>query len=245
MLIKFLRPEHVSAFLDGSLFFMNTGYFIDLEKYDAKNKGIGDQYEGAHFKILDNKKDVLSIEIDGKYHEIPYNRGFATRNNTSVHQLLLSCFTFIKFNSENFYLDGCKDEEYVYKIKPTVIEGLEKEFEGRIPVLINIELFFKRFESIVEKNHFRRGLVQYFDEYANYPLSKDQLEKDPILALFYKRKYYEQQKEYRIILANPLGLESKTIELGDLRDCIVQFESIQDLERRMIVTTKPTEEHSV
>lgn len=125
--------------------------FYRFRKERYKNKGIGDQYEGAHFRILDNKKDVLSIEIDGKYHEIPYNRGFATRNNTSVHQLLLSCFTFIKFNSENYYLDGCKDEEYVYKLKPTVIEGLEKEFEGRIPVLINIELFFKRFESLVEK----------------------------------------------------------------------------------------------
>ncbi|MEM5664345.1 hypothetical protein AAHB94_13155 [Bacillus toyonensis] len=32
MLIKFFRPEHVQMFLNGDLYFCNTGYFIDLEK---------------------------------------------------------------------------------------------------------------------------------------------------------------------------------------------------------------------
>ncbi|MCY8307186.1 hypothetical protein MOC96_00255 [Bacillus vallismortis] len=245
ILIKFLRPEHVSGFLNGSLFFMNIGYFIDLEKNNSESKGIGDQYEGSQFRILDNKKDMLSIKIDGKYHKIPFKRGFATESNLSARQLLLSCFTLLEFNSNNFYQDDTNKNENIYKIKPEILEGLEKEFKGRVPILMDAQIFIERFEEKIKKNLYRRGMVKYFDEYSNYPLTKDQIEKDPIQTVFCKRKFYEHQKEFRIVLANPSGLESSTIELGDLRDFTMQLKNIQDLNTLSFKEEKLTEEHSV
>ncbi|MCY7766689.1 hypothetical protein [Bacillus inaquosorum] len=250
MLVKFLRPEHVSGFLDGSLFFMNTGFFIDLEK-NGQNKGIGDKYEGSHFKLLDPKNDILKIKIDGEYHTIPIKRGFATHSLDWVRSLLLNCFTIINLNDPNdkssdIYLDYCEDlGGDVCKIKPSILDSLEKEFEGRIPVLIhNTELFFRRLDAKTKKIFYRRSAVEYFDEYSNYPLSYEEVKKDFYKTLFYKRKFYENQKEYRIILANPKGLDFSTIEIGDLRDCARQLESIQDL-RGIFITTGATEEHSI
>ncbi|WP_339238877.1 hypothetical protein [Bacillus sp. PS217] len=241
MLIKFLRPEHVSAFLDGSLFFMNTGYFIDLEKNDKKNKGIGDKYEGSHFTFFDNETHTVTIEIDGNKHNLPLEKGFMTLTNGSIRKLLLSCFTNIPFNPDNFYQDFCNHE---YKIKSEVLEGLEKEFQDRIPIFIKHKPFFERFDTKAKKIGFRRGLVKYFDEYSGYPLKLDQLENVFSDTLFYKRDFFKHQKEYRIVLANPLDLDSTTIELGNLRDCIVQLESVQDL-RKLSISFKPTEKHSV
>ncbi|MED3508022.1 hypothetical protein [Bacillus velezensis] len=247
MLIKFLRPEHVSGFLDGSLFFMNTGFFIDLEK-NGENKGIGDKYEGAHFRLLDPQNDIIQIKIDGEYHILPIKRGFSTESSEWIRSLLLNCFTKIKLNDPgNIYLDYNKDlGGDVYKIKPGILNSLEKEFEDRIPVLIhNTSLFFKRFDAKAKEIGFKRGTVEYFDEYSNYPLSKEEVKKDFSETLFYKRKFYENQKEYRIILSNPKGLDYSTIEIGDLRDCAMQLENIQDLKGLFITIHQPTEEHSI
>lgn len=47
-------------FLDGNLYFKNTGYFIDLEKKYG-DKGIGDKYEGSHFRHFDPTKGKLVL----------------------------------------------------------------------------------------------------------------------------------------------------------------------------------------
>ncbi|MCW0121653.1 hypothetical protein [Bacillus subtilis] len=246
--IIFLRPEHVSEFLDGSLHFTNTGYFIDLEK-KMKKKGYGDKYEGHHFRPLDPKNDILKIGLEGEVHTIPFERGFTTESREGIRSLLLKCFTFIKYDDSSdksdFYLDYHEDLGDVYKIKPSILDSLEKEFEGRIPVWIyNSKLFMKRFEAKTENIRCKHGPVVYFDEYSGYPLSSEEVKKHFDKTLFYKRKFYENQKEYRIILENPKGLDEFKIGIGDLRDCAKQLESVQDL-RGVFWHTVQTEEHSV
>ncbi|MED4802620.1 hypothetical protein [Bacillus atrophaeus] len=249
MLIKFLRPEHVSEFLDGSLHFTNTGYFIDLEK-EEETKGYGDKYEGHHFRLLDPKNDILKIELDGEFHTISFERGFSTESREGIRSLLLNCFTLIKYEDSNdnsdFYLDYYEDlGGDVYKVKTSILDSLEKEFEGRVPVLIhNTKLFMERFEAKTANIRCKKGPVVYFDEYSNYPLSSEEVKKDFDNTLFYKRKFYENQKEFRIILENPKGLDNFKIDIGDLRGCARQLESVQDL-RGLFISTEQTEEHSV
>ncbi|WP_343311247.1 hypothetical protein AAHT65_07560 [Bacillus atrophaeus] len=248
-LIKFLRPEHVSEFLDGSLFFMNTGYFIDLEK-NGQNKGIGDKYEGSLFKLLDPKKNIIQIEIEGECLTLPFERAFSTESREGIRSLLLNCFTFIKFDGftedfNNFYLDYHEDIGHACKVKPNILDSLEKEFEGRIPVWIhNSKLFMERFEAETENIRYRHGPVVYFDEFSDYPLSLEEVKKDFANTLFCKRKFYENQREYRIILKNPKELDNFKINIGDLRDCAKPLESVQDL-RGAFWSIEQTEEHSV
>ncbi|WP_440645060.1 hypothetical protein [Bacillus subtilis] len=249
LLIKFVRPDHVTSFLDGSVFFMNTGYFIDLEK-STKIKGIGDKYEGALFKHLDTENSIFMIEHKGEKIVIPTKRGFMTQINESFRSLMLSCFTIIDYSLDDLYLaDDLKieNEEAIYKIKPSIIEGLAKEFEGRIPIIIHEPNFF--FERLKEKASIEKiallaDTVKYFDEYSNYPLTDEEVEKNIYKPLFYKRKYFEAQKEYRIIASNPSGEDSLTIEVGDLRECAMQLSSIQDL-YGVGITSETTEKHSV
>ncbi|NTU28481.1 hypothetical protein HPX95_20340 [Bacillus tequilensis] len=251
LLIKFVRPDpdHVNGFLNGSVFFKNTGYFIDLEKSE-KIKGIGDKYEGALFRHLDTEKSILMIEYKGEKFVLPTKRGFMTQTNGSIRSLMLSCFTAISYSLDDLYLaDDLKieNEEAIYKIKPSIIEGLAKEFEGRIPIIIrDHELFFDRLnkKASIEGIDYIADVVKYFDEYSKYPLTEEEAEKNIYKPLFYKRKYFEAQKEYRIIASNPSGKDSLTIEVGDLRDCAMQLSSIQDL-YGIGFTSGITEKHSV
>ncbi|WP_277714223.1 hypothetical protein [Bacillus atrophaeus] len=249
LLIKFVRPEHVTSFLDGSVFFMNTGYFIDLEK-STKNKGIGDKYEGSLFRHLDTEKSILMIEHKGEKIVLPTIRGFMTEREESFRSIMLSCFTIIDYSLDDLYLaDDLKieNEEAIYKIKPSIIEGLAKEFKGRIPIIIHDhELFFDRLhkKASIEGIRYIADTVKYFDEYSKYPLTDEEVKKTNYKPLFYKRKYFEAQKEYRIIASNPSGKESLTIEVGDLRECAMQLSSIQDL-YGVGITSETTEKHSV
>ncbi|CAM4164029.1 hypothetical protein BS11774_06755 [Bacillus subtilis] len=253
MFIKFLRPEHVTEFLDGSLFFMNIGYFIELEKEEEEKgldkKGYGDKYEGHLFRFFDPENNIFQIKIDGEYHTLPFKKGRSVESREGIRSLLINCFTLIKHedstDNSDFYLDYHEDLGKVYKVKPSILDILEKEFEGRIPVWIhNTELFMKRFEAKTENIRCKNGPVVYFDENSNFPLSLEEVNKDFANTLLCKRKFYENQKEYRFILENPKGLDCLKVEIGDLRDCARQLESIQDL-KGLFITTEATEEHSV
>ncbi|KAF1681400.1 hypothetical protein [Bacillus sp. SKDU12] len=161
---------------------MNTGYFIDLEKSE-KIKGIGDKYEGALFRHLDTEKSILMIEYKGEKFVLPTKRGFMIQTNESIRSLMLSCFTAISYSLDDLYLaDDLKieNEEAIYKIKPSIIEGLAKEFEGRIPIIIHDhKLFFDRLNKKTSKEGIRyiADTVKYLDEYSTYPLTDEEVKK--------------------------------------------------------------------
>lgn len=62
MLIKFFRPEHVQMFLNGDLYFCNTGYFIDLEKKQGK-KGLAINMKVLIFDILNQQRGKLVLAL--------------------------------------------------------------------------------------------------------------------------------------------------------------------------------------
>ena len=78
----------------------------------------------------------------------------------------------------------------------------------------------ERFEKSAEvmNFHLTNGLVEYFDEETeSHPLSEDEYEINPIAALFYKSKFFEHQKEFRLVINKPLD-EDVLVDLGDIKD---------------------------
>ncbi|MCU4956910.1 hypothetical protein OB990_12000 [Bacillus cereus] len=122
MLIKFFRPEHVQLFLNGDLYFCNTGYFIDLEKKHG-DKGIGDKYEGSHFRHFDPTTGEISIGLEGgQMHKLNVTRAFFTKKYEVVRQFQLTCFTGI-FEEDIEHIEG-----NIQKIKGEIIEYLKSSF---------------------------------------------------------------------------------------------------------------------
>ncbi|KIL74736.1 hypothetical protein [Bacillus badius] len=227
MLIKFLRPEHVEAFMNGNIYFKNTGYFMDLEDIQG-DKGIGDKYEGSFFRKFENTNEILVLEDEetGEKVELIANKGFYTERYEAVRGFQLTCFTGML--QEDFE----KVDNSTCKLKSDFIEGLRKEFEGRVPVVIVNEVeFFRRLgEKLREKgiNTFH-SYVKYFDEYGEYPLKEDDYEKEITHAFFYKRKDFEHQKEYRIITRHPVPGDSLEIKIKTTEGMFMRFEDIDSL----------------
>lgn len=228
MLIKFFSPEFVQMFLNGELYFCNTGYFIDLEKKHGE-KGIGDKYEGTHFRHFDPATQEISIGLPGgQMHKINVTRGYFTQTYEAVRQFQLTCFTGI-LEDDMEHIDENTD-----KIKGEIIEHLKKEFPDRVPVLIlNEKEFFGKLDSALMKKGVRAncGFIKYFDEHAESPLTREEYEKDMTQAFFYKRKFFTAQKEYRIITSHPVEGDSLTVNLGEISDDVLNLESVDTLEK--------------
>ncbi|WP_144491947.1 MULTISPECIES: hypothetical protein [Bacillus cereus group] len=241
MLIKFFRPEHVQMFLNGDLYFCNTGYFIDLESKHG-DKGIGDKHEGSFFRHFDPTTQEIRIGLPGgQMHKMNVTRAFFTERYEAARQFQLTCFTGILEE------DMEQVDENTKKIKDEIITHLEKEFPGRIPVLITDEKeFFDRLDNVLKEKgiHANHGYVKYFDEHAESPLTKEEYEKDMTQAFFYKRKFFNAQKEYRIITSHPVEGDSLTVNLGDLNECVISLENMDNLKHLTLQKLKKEEVES-
>ncbi|MFE6136583.1 hypothetical protein CN467_02980 [Bacillus cereus] len=242
MLIKFFEPEHAQMFLDGNLYFKNTGYFIDLEKKHG-NKGIGDKHEGSFFRHFDPATQEIRIGIEGgQMHKMNVKKAFFTERYVETRQFQLTCFTGIAEEEDMEQVD-----ENTKKIKDEIIARLIKEFPGRIPVLITDEkAFFDRLDNALkEKNiHACHGRVKYFDEHVESPLKEEDYRKDITQAFFYKKNFFKSQKEYRIITSHPVEGDSLTVNLGDLNECVISLENIDNLKHLTLQKVKKEEVES-
>lgn len=232
MLIKFLRTEHLEDFKKGELYFKNAGYFIDLES-QAGDKGIGDKYEGSFFRAFNPATSKIEIETEqGIKIPIKFNRGFVSERYEAARQFQMTCFTGITEE------DVEEISENTSSIKNNLISSLNKEFPDRIPVLITNETEFLNRVSKAFKEmgiSVASSFVRYFDEYTLSPLEEAEYQKDITLAFFYKRNYFQAQKEYRIITREPIDKDSVTISLGDISELVYAFKNTDDLKNLRIV----------
>lgn len=220
VLFKFIDPDFLSDFLDGNLYFKNTGYFIDLEKKNG-DKVIGDRYEGSHFRHFDLEKESLFIEVDGKLIPLNINRGFATRQYEAVRDFQMTCFVELK--EIDFYTEDNK----IFRIKKDVIEELKKDFKGRqVVALHNEKAFFHQLDKNAKNMNlgFYHGPVKYFDPNGETPLTEEEFEQDMTKAFFHKRSTYQNQREYRIITQQPIKKDSITVHIDNLKDYVYTFD---------------------
>ncbi|MCC2507562.1 hypothetical protein [Bacillus cereus] len=227
MLFKFFRPEHVQMFLDGNLYFKNTGYFIDLES-ELGDKGIGDKHEGAFFRAFNPETDEMYIMLEnGEKIKMNFKHGYAAERYEVSRQFQLTCFT-------GMFIDEDMEEvgENQLKIKQEVINELKKEFPDRVPILIlNEEELFNRIDTIFSEKEIRalHGYVTYFDEHKEPPLKEEDYRKDITQAFFYKRNFFKSQKEYRIITSHPVEGDSLEAKLNSIDDIVFNVGDMDNL----------------
>ena len=214
-LVKFVEPQFVETTMDGNFYFARNKYFIELEEQE-ENKGIADKHEGSWSRLL-QKSDQIMLETDDERIVLPVTPNVIHTKYEVTEQIPICCFVFLSVK---------KDFEIVpntnkLKLKPEVETELRKQFIGRHLILISdMWKALERFEKSAEvmNFHLTNGLVEYFDEETeSHPLSEDEYEINPIAALFYKSKFFEHQKEFRLVINKPLD-EDVLVDLGDIKD---------------------------
>lgn len=213
VLLKFVEKQFIESTLDGYFYFALSNYFIELE--EETNKGIGDNKEGMWSIILSPENNAVLVSEDGK--KIPINNAVLRKRYDMVKKLPICCFVILSLEDDFEKIPN----ENILKLKPEIDLSLRKQFKERnLLFFTDIYEAINRFDTACKNVGFYRlrGEVKYYDDTVeSHPLKIDIYEEDPVQALLYKRKVFEEQKEFRIIIKNPQ--ESPiTLNVGDIRD---------------------------
>lgn len=235
LLLKFVDPQFTESTLDGGFYFCRTGYFIDLEK-QQKEKGIGDSKEGSWSKYM-NEDSVFVIETDnGERFPLKVKSGAFFTHYEGIRNVPMCCFTFLSLEND-FY-----EENDNWKIKHHVIESLKEQFKDRDALLFNPPELLERVKKFCEEKGFpmKGNIVQYYDERQEpHPVSEQDFNMNPTKSLFFKRKFFEFQKEYKIILPD-IFEEDFILNSGDVRDITMKMD-IENLKNLSLKVINPSE----
>jgi len=88
------------------------------------------------------------------------------------------------------------------------------DFGNYILIISDVNVFIERVRKALSKKSidYKMGLVQYYNDNENNDFFKDEL------LGFYKRDYYRQQNEYRIIAGINSKEDTEIIDIGDISD---------------------------
>ena len=191
-LLKYIKnkPKYINDFKNGNLYFTKLQYFNDLENKENNDK-TGDKNESKfHWEINDlksltiaghkvNPEDITKISLDLEMNSID-------KDNCGI------CSFFAVYFRD---LEKDKDNENVYRIKPKVIEDLQKLKDGdrKLFVVKNVKGLIR------ESNEYQieHGSVIYYDP-NNYEINKVSTNH----LMFYKTNKYKYQHEYRFVKKN-------------------------------------------
>ena len=218
LLIKFVEKQFTESTLKGNFYFSQSGQFIDLEKKQF-DKGIGDSKEGAWSEYM-NEDTRMVVEIKGERFPLQVKSGVFNRKNENLRLVPICCFTFLSLEND-LNEDG--------RIKKSVIDSLIEQFGDRDMLLLDPAKFLERLDKGIENHgyNFKRDMIEYYDDKAqNHPIPFDEYEKYPVPALFYKRKYFEFQREYRVIIEKAVG-ENLLLNIGDISDIVTVLDISQ------------------
>lgn len=214
VLLKFVENQYLESTLDGNLHFSLSGKFIDQEK-EQSEKGIGDSREGAWSRPLKENSILIIGEPGGK--KYPLNVKSATFHHTfqGMRMFPIMCFTYLSLERD-FIKNGDN-----FTLKDEVLSSLLNQFEGRSVIVFDPLSFFTLLDrSLIEQGYeFKRNLIEYYDERKeDHPLDFNQYKENPFEGLFYKRNFFEFQKEYRIAIAD-FKEEDLKVSIKDIRNC--------------------------
>ena len=191
-LLKYVKnkSKYIKDFKNGNLYFTKLQYFNDLENKENNDK-TGDKNESKfHWEINDlksltiaghkvNPEDITKISLDLEMNSID-------KDNCGI------CSFFAVYFRD---LEKDKDNENVYRIKPKVIEDLQKLKDGdrKLFVVKNVKGLIR------ESNEYQieHGSVIYYDP-NNYEINKVSTNH----LMFYKTNKYKYQHEYRFVKNN-------------------------------------------
>ena len=188
-LLKYVKnkSKYIKDFKNGNLYFTKLQYFNDLENKENNDK-TGDKNESKfHWEINDlksltiaghkvNPEDITKISLDLEMNSID-------KDNCGI------CSFFAVYFRD---LEKDKDIENRYRIKPEVIEDIQKLKDGdrKLFVVKNVKGLIR------ESNEYQieHGSVIYYDP-NNYEINKVSTNH----LMFYKANKYKYQHEYRFV----------------------------------------------
>lgn len=215
-LLKFVESQFAESTLDGKFYFSRNRQFIDLEEQQI-DKGIGDKREGVWSKALHPKTEEMFIILeDGKELPLHFKKAVFRQSYEDLKDLPICCFVLLNLK-EDFIIE----DENKLIIKPELEQKLAEQFDGRDLIFFtDTDEIIKRFDDACKKDNLNRmrGKVKYYDdEVESHPLSDEDFEADPSRTLLYKRKFFEFQKEFRIVIKKPFK-NDLILDVGNTRD---------------------------
>ncbi|WKA59959.1 hypothetical protein QWY16_07590 [Planococcus shenhongbingii] len=240
-LLKFVEPQFTESTLDGNIFFKRNGYFIDQEKVEM-DKGIGDEREGIWSRLLNPETKQMFIEDEqGNMHPLNYISAVHRKTYTSLRNIPICCFVILDINRD-FDIDM---DNGTATIKYAVNEALINQFEGRDMIFFNDHsALLKRMDTKCEELDVgkMRAIVKYYDdEKEEHPLSEIEYEDNPGATLFFKRKFFEYQKEFRYAI-RLLKEEDFMLQIGDIRDIAYDYGKVKKGDSLIDVWLRPQEQ---
>ncbi|SIT91600.1 hypothetical protein [Edaphobacillus lindanitolerans] len=212
ILIRFMEEKFVEDFMKGHIYMKSNQYFIDLEK-ELGVEGIGDKYEGAHVEdLIPGKHEVYLTSGDTKI-KIHFTKMRIAQQYENIKKFPILCSLML--TEDDF--EHCESENK-WVLRNETYNDFKRDFDNRTAIII---VDFEEFKSRVNRELNNIGVrgwmgkVTYYD--SPHPLTVEDFDSDPIKALFYKRKVFEHQREYRIVVEQ-IESDHVTLDVGDISD---------------------------
>jgi len=226
--LKFTRfYESLQA---GNIYMNSLKYYIDLEK-ESGVRGVGDALEAAHvFNDLTfemRNRETGEVVFTGK------SAGMNFRINGDEKRPVFCLFTL---DADCF--DIVDEDDEIYKLRLNIPEDqLEKMIQefGEDLLLISPPAFLERLDATLNESgcSYRRDRVIYDDYSINSVQRLDSYKSQSTEIYFWKDKFFENQREYRIVLTDTEIDEPLTVNIGDISDISTKVkasEFLKDLE---------------
>ena len=246
-LVKFVEREFTESTMDGKLFFRRNGYFIDLENIQLE-KGIGDKAEGKWSRRINPETHrVVLTDMDNNIIPLVMKDAVYRQTFSEVSNLPICCFTVLNLERD-FDIDL---ENGRATLKSELQDELISQFGGRDLILFkntNTDNFIIDRMKIASKREgfeYMGSKVKYYDDKnEDHPMTKEEYEAEPYKGLFYKRKFFEFQREYRFLL-NKIEDEAYILDIGDIRDIAINLGEVKKGQELFQLTIQQQEQDSI
>ena len=212
MYVKFLNKEYLNDLLNGSIYMNNFEYFIKLEK-EQKNKGQGDKLELAHV-VRSNKVTIRDPKTKMVIATAPF--GELIERYTGSEKLPVFCLTHLY--ASDFVITKVEGNVITAKIElPLEDQKLFEETFGDTAVVLSNE-FTSRFIEAAKNSNLGLAigdvLYQDYDFYSS--TRRKEFDEQSLNILFWKDKFFKQQREARFILVNKSVENNFVLNIGDI-----------------------------
>lgn len=223
--VKFGKKEYLESLYRGIVRFNTLGFYKNYEEDNEKKKGIGDKTEGCllinniSIKLISHVTNELIFEgpADSAVFQSPE---YLTKP--------VMCLSFI--DNDNLWIKEKKEDSINAKIKfSNEQKEMYREF-GDSALVIHPVNFLEKINNILSRQGLShiKGAVEYSDFSINQLQRIQHYIDGDAKAVFWKDKFFEPQKEYRIFILNRDISEPFEINIGSMSNyaCLIPAEDL-------------------
>lgn len=201
---------------NGTLYMNTLGYFRKKEE-EEKNKGMGDKNEGS-LPITNINIKFYNRETNKLVYEGPALRCALTLAEDLQKHVF--CLFYLDFSSLKIIEEGTNYIKTLLTFTDEQIKDIEKSF-GKYVLIISWADFLNKVKEAFNKENIEwcADKVKYCDFTINNQERIDDFLNNRTSKYFWKDKYFENQKEYRIVVLNKDSDEPIQLNIGDLSNC--------------------------